>query len=278
MAFSTFNSIINGYHDLMDRQSDDRVKEWPLMGSPFPTLFMCISYAYIVKYAGPKFMEKRNPYDLRKFLFCYNVFQVLFNGWLFCEGLTRWVGMGYSLQCQPIDYSRSPEPVRVATLCWWYYICKLTEFCDTFSFVLRKKNGHISNLHVIHHGVMPMSVWFGVKFIPGGHSTFFGLLNTGVHVVMYSYYLLATFGPRVQRFLWWKRYVTSLQMFHFVIIMGHSFQLLFQDCEFPRFFMWWIGLHAVMFYAFFTEFYKQQYGRSPPLNAFFEKKIKLRSQ
>jgi len=34
-------------------------------------------------------------------------------------------------------------------------------------FVLRKKNEHISTLHVIHHGVMPMSVWFGVKFTPG---------------------------------------------------------------------------------------------------------------
>jgi hypothetical protein len=34
-------------------------------------------------------------------------------------------------------------------------------------FVLRKKNDHISTLHVIHHGVMPMSVWIGVKFTPG---------------------------------------------------------------------------------------------------------------
>ena len=34
-------------------------------------------------------------------------------------------------------------------------------------FVLRKKNSHVSTLHVIHHGCMPMSVWFGVKFTPG---------------------------------------------------------------------------------------------------------------
>jgi hypothetical protein len=34
-------------------------------------------------------------------------------------------------------------------------------------FVLRKKNDHVSTLHVIHHGCMPMSVWFGVKFTPG---------------------------------------------------------------------------------------------------------------
>lgn len=46
----------------------------------------------------------------------------------------------------------------------------------------------------------------------GGHSTFFGLLNTFVHIVMYSYYLFAAMGPQFQKYLWWKKYLTSLQM------------------------------------------------------------------
>lgn len=113
-------------------------------------------------------------------------------------------------------------------------------------FVMRKKNSQVSTLHVIHHGCMPMSVWFGVKFTPGkyqlwlscihidgwaqrvsgadftiffpyfphsgGHSTFFGLLNTFVHIVMYSYYLFSALGPRFQKYLWWKKYLTALQM------------------------------------------------------------------
>lgn len=99
-------------------------------------------------------------------------------------------------------------------------------------FVLRKKTSQVSTLHVIHHGVMPMSgkisanphrghlltlvlsstVWFGVKFTPGGHSTFFGLLNTAVHIVMYTYYLFAAMGPQYQKYLWWKKYLTGLQM------------------------------------------------------------------
>lgn len=48
-----------------------------------------------------------------------------------------------------------------------YYFSKFIEFADTIFFVLRKKYTHVSTLHVIHHGVMPMSVWFGVKFTPG---------------------------------------------------------------------------------------------------------------
>lgn len=45
----------------------------------------------------------------------------------------------------------------------------------------------------------------------------------------------------------------------FVAIMVHAFQLLFIDCNYPRAFVWWIGLHAVMFFFLFNEFYKSTY-------------------
>ncbi|XP_022816274.1 elongation of very long chain fatty acids protein AAEL008004-like [Spodoptera litura] len=130
-----------------------------------------------------------------------------------------------------------------------------------FFFVLRKKFDHVSTLHVIHHGVMPMSVWFGVKFTPGGHSTFFGLLNTFVHIIMYTYYMLAAMGPHMRRYLWWKKYLTTLQMVQFVGIMVHAFQLLFIECDYPRAFVWWIGMHAVMFFFLFKDFYNQSYSK-----------------
>ncbi|KAL2725042.1 elongation of very long chain fatty acids protein AAEL008004-like [Vespula squamosa] len=169
-----------------------------------------------------------------------------------------WWGV-YSFRCQPVDYSDDPMALRMARGCWWYYFSKFTEFMDTVFFVLRKKNNHISTLHVIHHGCMPMSVWFGVKFTPGGHSSFFGLLNTFVHIVMYSYYLLAALGPRIQPYLWWKKYLTSLQMIQFVLVMIHAFQLLFVDCNYPKAFVWLIGMHAVMFYFLFRDFYIEAY-------------------
>ncbi|EDS39964.1 elongase [Culex quinquefasciatus] len=133
------------------------------------------------------------------------------------------------------------------------------DICRTFFFVMRKKTSQVSTLHVIHHGCMPMSVWFGVKFTPGGHSTFFGLLNTFVHIVMYTYYLFSALGPQFQKYLWWKKYLTSLQMVQFVAIMVHAFQLLFIDCNYPKAFVWWIGMHAVMFFFLFNEFYQNTY-------------------
>lgn len=45
----------------------------------------------------------------------------------------------------------------------------------------------------------------------------------------------------------------------FILIMVHAFQLLFIDCNYPKAFVWWIGMHAVMFFFLFNEFYKAAY-------------------
>lgn len=41
--------LVEGYHDLMDNKSDQRVKDWFLMSSPFPTLAICLTYVFTVK-------------------------------------------------------------------------------------------------------------------------------------------------------------------------------------------------------------------------------------
>ncbi|XP_033212832.1 elongation of very long chain fatty acids protein AAEL008004-like isoform X3 [Belonocnema kinseyi] len=252
---------VDRFHEILDKNADSRTTDWFLMSSPFPTLFACLSYVYIVKVLGPKLMENRKPFQLQNVLIFYNLFQVVFSSWLFYECLMGGWWSHYSFRCQPVDYTNSPTALRMVHACWWYYFSKFTEFMDTIFFVLRKKNSHVSTLHVIHHGCMPMSVWFGVKFTPGGHSTFFGLLNTFVHIIMYTYYLMAALGPRVQPYLWWKKYLTAFQMLQFVFIMIHAFQLLFIDCNYPKAFVWWIGLHAVMFLFLFNEFYQQSYAQ-----------------
>nr|XP_022916067.1 elongation of very long chain fatty acids protein AAEL008004-like [Onthophagus taurus] len=251
---------IEDVNRFLNKYQDTRTADWFLMSSPFYTLAICLSYVVVVKYVGPRLMENRKPFQLKYTLIVYNLLQVLFSTWLFVKiGMGGWLTGKYNWRCQPVNYSTDPETMEMVSASWWYFISKFTEFLDTFFFVLRKKNNHISTLHVIHHGVMPMSVWFGVKFTPGGHSTFFGFLNTFVHIVMYTYYMLSAFGPSVQKYLWWKKYLTTLQMVQFVGIMVHAFQLLFTNCNYPRAFVWWIGMHAVMFFFLFKEFYTQSY-------------------
>ncbi|XP_043065007.1 elongation of very long chain fatty acids protein AAEL008004 isoform X4 [Drosophila ficusphila] len=271
----------------IDSHGDSRTKDWPMMSSPFPTLAVCLTYVYLVKVLGPRLMENRKPLHLQNTLVLYNAIQVVFSAWLFYEclmggwwgsysfrcqpvdysdsptsrriGISGWLTGHYSFRCQPVDYSNNPRTLRMVHACWWYYFSKFTEFMDTIFFVLRKKTSQVTTLHVIHHGCMPMSVWFGVKFTPGGHSTFFGLLNTFVHIVMYTYYMFSAMGPQYQKYLWWKKYLTTLQMVQFILIMVHAFQLLFIDCNYPKAFVWWIGMHAVMFFFLFNEFYKAAY-------------------
>nr|CAH7750275.1 unnamed protein product [Callosobruchus chinensis] len=56
---------------------------------------------------------------------------------------------------------------------------------------------------------MPMVTWGATKYFAGGHGTFIGLVNSFVHIVMYMYYLLAGMGIRN---LWWKKYITVMQL------------------------------------------------------------------
>ncbi|PBC32076.1 Elongation of very long chain fatty acids protein [Apis cerana cerana] len=94
--------------------SDQRTTNWFMMSSPFPTLFICLSYVYGVKVLGPKLMENRKPFQLKNVLIVYNLFQMVFSAWLFYESLMGgWWGH-YSFHCQPVDYSDNPIAIRVS--------------------------------------------------------------------------------------------------------------------------------------------------------------------
>ena len=107
---------------------------------------------------------------------------------------------------------------------------------------------------------MPMSVWPGARWVPGGHSTFFGLCNSFVHFFMYFYYMMAAMGPQYQKYIWWKRHMTNLQMIQFIAIFIHGSQLLIKnDCNYPTAFGYFIAAHAVLFFVLFAQFYVREY-------------------
>lgn len=62
---------------------DPRVSDWPMMQSPVPTLIICLSYVYVVKYLGPSLMKNREPLDIRWIMASYNFAMVLFNSLIF---------------------------------------------------------------------------------------------------------------------------------------------------------------------------------------------------
>jgi elongation of very long chain fatty acids protein 7 len=113
----------------------------------------------------------------------------------------------------------------MARAVYMYFICKLIELLDTVFFVMRKKQRQISFLHLYHHAMMPICAWIGVRFVPGGHATLLGLVNSFIHILMYAYYMLSAFGPKMQKYLWWKKHLTSLQLVQFSIILVHNLQV-----------------------------------------------------
>lgn len=45
-----------------------------------------------------------------------------------------------------------------------------------------------------------------------GHIILVGCLNSFVHILMYTYYFLAGLGPKYQKYLWWKKHMTLVQL------------------------------------------------------------------
>ncbi|XP_016120207.1 elongation of very long chain fatty acids protein 4-like, partial [Sinocyclocheilus grahami] len=61
-----------------------RVQKWPLMDSPLPTLAISSSYLLFL-WLGPKYMQGREPFQLRKTLIIYNFSMVVLNFFIFKE-------------------------------------------------------------------------------------------------------------------------------------------------------------------------------------------------
>ncbi|CAB3377391.1 Hypothetical predicted protein [Cloeon dipterum] len=251
--------VIDGYNTLTYTWADERTKDWFLVGSPLVPLAVIYLYLKLVKDWGPKFMENRQPFDLKNTLLVYNIVQVIYSIYLFYEAAMVW--SNYSFVCQPIDFSRSPAAMRAARACWLYYMAKYTELLDTVFFVLRKKNNQVSFLHLYHHSMMIVCGFIGSKYLAGGHGTFLGLINTFVHIIMYSYYLLTALGPNVQKYLWWKKHITRMQMFQFCLVFLHSLLILRKDCDYPKFVVGLLTPNAMFFYFLFNDFYQSAYNK-----------------
>ncbi|XP_049866229.1 elongation of very long chain fatty acids protein AAEL008004-like [Pectinophora gossypiella] len=224
-------------------------------------LVLLAAYHYFCQYAGPKFMKKRKPYQLKNTLIVYNIFQIFMSIFIvYSGGVYGWFTR-YNFNCQPVDWSENPDPneLRVAELVWWYYFCKLTELLDTVFFVLRKKDNQVTTLHLYHHTIMPIFSWIGLRLAPGGHSTLLGWINSFVHIIMYTYYLVAGLGPQYQKYLWWKKYLTSIQLIQFCIVFWHNFSVLFRDCAYPKTFNVFAIVESVTFIYMFGKFYYYSY-------------------
>ncbi|KAG9510891.1 Elongation of very long chain fatty acids protein 4, partial [Fragariocoptes setiger] len=261
MITSPLSYIVTVYNWLSSF-ADPRVADWPLMSSPLPTLILFTLYLTGVKY-GPGIMQNKRPWRLRWILVAYNLSISMLNLWMVLELSYCAYKLKYGIPCQLVNVSNDPYEMRIARVIWWYFMSKLFEFSDTLFFILRKKNNQLSFLHVYHHSSMFLVWWVAARFVPGGSSITPTLVNCTVHVVMYLYYGLAALGDRYKRYLWWKKYLTVMQLLQFMIGISFAIHMITTGCQFTRWMQYVFMAYAISFVVLFGNFYRHEYHVRP---------------
>lgn len=265
-SLARMEAVVNLYQEMM-KYADPRVQGYPLMGSPLLMTSILLTYVYFVLSLGPRIMANRKPFQLRGFMIVYNfslvalslyiVYEFLMSGWL----------STYTWRCDPVDYSNSPEALRMVRVAWLFLFSKFIELMDTVIFILRKKDGQVTFLHVFHHSVLPWSWWWGVKIAPGGMGSFHAMINSSVHVVMYLYYGLSALGPVAQPYLWWKKHMTAIQLIQFVLVSLHISQYYFMpscNYQYPVI-IHLIWMYGTIFFVLFSNFWYHSYTKGKRL-------------
>jgi hypothetical protein len=72
---------------------------------------------------------------------------------------------------------------------------------------------------VYHHFSIAWGWWIAISLFPGGDSYFGALLNSWIHVLMYSYYAFALMKIPCP----WKKYLTQAQLLQFTSVVIYTF-------------------------------------------------------
>ncbi|XP_034827564.1 very long chain fatty acid elongase AAEL008004-like [Maniola hyperantus] len=253
-------NVTNYYNYLNDDLADPRTNSFLLVYSPVPVLTIMFLYHQFVRYWGPAFMANRPAYKLKNVIILYNIVQIFLSGLLAVQCL-RWLYLPgyYSLWCQKINYEDTEVERMVIDYVWLYYFIKIVDLLDTVFFVLRKKFSQVSFLHVYHHLGMCLLGYIGTKYVPGGHGIMLGFINSLVHAVMYSYYLISIVRPEWVR-IWWKKYITQLQILQFLLLILHFGHIIFEpSCGYPKWVSFVFLPHNIFILFLFSDFYIKEY-------------------
>lgn len=203
--------ILNTVHESAQVLVEEGVNPYEHTSWEIPTA-MTLVYLVVVVLLGPKYFQSRDPLNVDGYMLAYNTYQTLFNMWA-VAGLLREI-ISRPLPFAGTVYTPSRAEANLGFLIYAHYQNKYIELLDTVFMVVRKKNDQVSFLHVFHHSIMSWS-WLAVLWYnPGGDAFFGAFMNSFIHVVMYSYYLLRALKLPCP----WKKYVTRLQLGQFVII------------------------------------------------------------
>ncbi|XP_060852507.1 elongation of very long chain fatty acids protein 4-like [Rhopalosiphum padi] len=242
---------------------DEEIDSWLFVNQPWPVFGIIIVYLLFVIKIGPKMMENRQPYNITKVILVFNFVQFSYNG-LLCLWIILIPGIPKYIFTHLCHITKDTQHERYLIKClhtvsWFYFMSKIIDLLDTVFFVLRKKQSHVSFLHVYHHTKMVISCWVHLRFFKSEQAAYGAWLNSSVHIAMYGYYFLAALGPYMQKYLWWKVYVTRLQIAQLFIAVGYIIFLYKYDCTMPKALAFTVIIDIIAFIYLFMDFYKSAY-------------------
>lgn len=234
---------------------------WLFKNSGLPLAFITFSYFYFVFKCGPRYMAKRPAYELKTFIRYYNIVQIVTNAW------NVYTVIKYGWSIEHLIYTRIESSAELKTylpelVCvgWTTLGLKVIDLIETGIFVLRKKQNQISFLHLYHHVTTVWLSWIYAKYFTYELALPIIVLNCSVHVIMYSYYLLASFGPTVLKLLSSvKPYITIIQMVQFVIIIVYLLQAIAIGRPICRTIGIISMINIIINFSLFYNFYKKTY-------------------
>ncbi|XP_036141247.1 elongation of very long chain fatty acids protein 4 [Monomorium pharaonis] len=249
----------------MDSFTDPRTIKWTFISSPIPIISILLIYIYVV-YFGPQFMKNKKPYSLKTFIQCYNLFQIIANSWLMFNAVTN--GRPFVAvwrYCDSFDDVCGDTTEKNLENLWWGLLLKIIDLIETVIFVLRKKDRQISFLHTYHHISTVIYVWLTLRYLVHSFTMTGAMLNCFVHVIMYSYYFLSTFGSNIQqRLLPFKKSLTIIQMAQLAFFMIATLQGLRPNCGniVVKYFSVVSFLNVTINLLLFLNFYGSSYKKS----------------
>ncbi|GAB0095429.1 Elongation of very long chain fatty acids protein [Sergentomyia squamirostris] len=246
------------YCEMLDKNYSHPLSQYPLIKNPMSIIVITGLYLMFVYKWGPRFMMDRKPFNLQRTIIIYNALQIGLNAYIFIESSHLFL-RHYSLKCQPVDYSITPETKRLARVSYMYCMVKIFDFLDTVFFVLRKKNTQTSFLHSYHHAGMAVVCGFLYKFLANSHYILMGIINSFVHVLMYGYYELAALNPNYRNNMWWKKYITQLQILQFGLIFLHLTSGFVSGCGLSKILLTLLMCQTLFITLMFSDFYYRNY-------------------
>ncbi|KAI2802009.1 hypothetical protein RDWZM_010480 [Blomia tropicalis] len=255
-------------HDYWEEGTDDRSKQYPLVDISQATISSIILlYGLLTYFIIPYFMKERKPFNLKGAIIGYDFLMVAINLFFFIKTI------------QLSDYGRewfiwhdttgdwSDRAMQYIWIAYLYYLSKLVDLFDTFFMALRKSNQQITFLHIWHHSSLPYAGWLYLKYNPYTPSILIiPFVNSFVHIIMYGYYGMAALGPHMRPYLWWKKYITQIQLFQFTIVFIWFVTIALARTNLPFGYLACSLFNAVVLFTLFSNFYIQSYRQQKKLN------------